>query len=241
MNKKAVITGVSSGIGYACCQKLLSEGWTVVGGSRNQPTGLSGNISWLPVDFNDAKSIRHFCDQCIADSADGVDAVVSCVGSIIPDLGICSENDMDGVIKNIQLNLISQMMLGGLLSNTVIRRQGCFVWMSSVATNHYYQGLAAYAAAKAGLETFSRYLAVQLSSRGARSVCVRPAVVDTPLFQNSGIPKATAAKWHPLGRIGSPAEIAEAVGYLVSDKASWITGCEFTLDGGMTALHGFKA
>lgn len=241
MNKKiAVITGVSSGIGLECAKSLLLKEWRVIGGSRREPLIADRGFSWCELDLAQQASIDKFCAFCAMQN--GIDAVVSCAGTIIPEMEDANgQNKAEIIAENLQINLISHMLIGEKLSRIVAKQRGCFIWISSVAVNHYYEGLAPYAVAKAGLETYSRYLAVRLASQGVRSVSIRPGVVDTPLFQKSGIPVQVAAKLHPLGRIGNPDEIVKAVEYLISKEASWITGCEFTLDGGMTALHGYHS
>jgi meso-butanediol dehydrogenase/(S,S)-butanediol dehydrogenase/diacetyl reductase len=110
--------------------------------------------------------------------------------------------------------------------------------VSGIAADH---GLAAYNAAKAGALNFTRSLALELAPRGIRVNSISPGAVDTPLAAaTSGSPVIADAfrTAIPMGRFGKPHEIAAAVAFLAADEASFVTGANLTVDGGLTAGTG---
>jgi NAD(P)-dependent dehydrogenase (short-subunit alcohol dehydrogenase family) len=107
------------------------------------------------------------------------------------------------------------------------------VFISSIAAQHPYPGIADYCAAKAALVALGRSVASELAAKGGRANTISPAVVNTPLFQRSPYTVEEAAAWHKLGRVGEPLEVAQLVEFLASDKGRWITGRDFVMDGGM--------
>lgn len=121
----------------------------------------------------------------------------------------------------------------------VSRGEGVFAFVSSI--NGYFgaPGLAAYASSKGGLDALARTLALELASSGVRVNAIAPASIDTPLLRASFArrpdPEAALAanvRRHPLGRLGTPADVAAALLFLCSREASWITGATIPVDGG---------
>jgi 2-keto-3-deoxy-L-fuconate dehydrogenase len=119
------------------------------------------------------------------------------------------------------------------------RKSGAFVVMASITGLVGAPGLSAYAASKGALITFTRTLALELAEWQVRVNCVCPASIDTPLLRASFERTADAAtarelniKRHPLGRLGTPEDVANLVLFLASDEAAWITGGTYVIDGG---------
>jgi NAD(P)-dependent dehydrogenase (short-subunit alcohol dehydrogenase family) len=120
------------------------------------------------------------------------------------------------------------------------RGKGAVVNMSSVQSQAGFKGWAAYAAAKGGIDALTRQTAVDLAPHGIRVNAIAPGTIMTPLnekiFATHPDPKALIASWnqaHPLGRFGEPSEVGEAVLFLASDRASFITGEILRVDGGL--------
>ena len=143
------------------------------------------------------------------------------------------------IFDEIDLNLASVAALTSIIAKAMAARgSGAIVSVSSVnALLHY--GNPAYAAAKAGINAFTRAIAVEYGGRGVRANAVCPGSIRTPawdhrLQRDKDIP-AKLALHYPLGRIVEPAEVAEAVAFLASDRASGITGVSLAVDAGLTA------
>jgi NAD(P)-dependent dehydrogenase (short-subunit alcohol dehydrogenase family) len=118
-------------------------------------------------------------------------------------------------------------------------RGGAVVNVSSVAGTRAFPGLAAYCVSKAAVDQLTRVAALDLAARGVRVNAVNPGVVVTNLHRRGGMDAARYQEFlerskatHPLGRTGTPAEIADLIAYLVSPSAGWITGETISIDGG---------
>jgi NAD(P)-dependent dehydrogenase (short-subunit alcohol dehydrogenase family) len=122
---------------------------------------------------------------------------------------------------------------------TIIERHGNIVNISSVTGLRAFPGVLAYCVSKAGVDQLTRCAALELAAKGVRVNAVNPGVVITEIHKRGGMDQAKYAAFlehskqtHPLGRVGSPDEIAELVFFLASDRASWITGATYSIDGG---------
>jgi NAD(P)-dependent dehydrogenase (short-subunit alcohol dehydrogenase family) len=122
---------------------------------------------------------------------------------------------------------------------TIIARRGNIVNVSSVTGLRAFPGVLAYCVSKAGLDQLTRCAALELAAKGVRVNAVNPGVVVTEIHKRGGMTEEEydaflehSKATHPLGRVGQAREIAELIFFLASDRASWITGATYSIDGG---------
>jgi len=231
MKKVVLITGGSKGIGFACVNEFLKHGWEIITTSRNPPPIKDSRVHFYKANFyknNEviemAKNVKHDFDE--------IHAIIHCVGDIIEDNQI-KEIDINILNKTFQINFFSAVLIAKEFFDYITKTRGVFIYITSIAKDKIYPNIPAYCAAKAALSNFVKSLAYELSSYRARAVAISPAVVDTDLFRKSKYTAEEAAKWHKLGRIGKPEEIAFLIYFLASERATWITGVDYIIDGGM--------
>jgi NAD(P)-dependent dehydrogenase (short-subunit alcohol dehydrogenase family) len=131
------------------------------------------------------------------------------------------------------------MLLTGLAVPHLAARKGAVIFLGSIHNRRAFPGAAPYAATKGAVETLTRVLAAELGPKGVRVNCVAPGAVFTEINQRAGLADDAGAlarleamaPLHPLGRIGTAEEVAEAVEYLV--RAEWTTGAQLDVDGGL--------
>lgn len=231
MNEVVLITGGSRGIGYACVKKFLSNNWEIVVTSRNPPPILNKSVHFCRANFYNMEEIVSMAEH-IKTNYRPLKAVIHCVGDIIEDNTI-NQLDLDILYKTFQINFFSAVMIAKQFYEVICMTKGVFVFITSVAKDRIYPNIPAYCAAKASLSNFIKSLSSEIAPYGARAVGVSPGVVDTNLFRKSKYTIDEASKWHKLGRVGKPEEVASLIYYLVSEDAKWITGVDYIIDGGM--------
>jgi NAD(P)-dependent dehydrogenase (short-subunit alcohol dehydrogenase family) len=125
----------------------------------------------------------------------------------------------------------------------LVQNHGAIVNICSVHARATVSGFASYAASKAGIVALTRAMAIELTPKGVRANAVSPGTIDAPLVQayfdscpDPARARSEFLKFHPLGRFGTPRDIAEMVAFLGSPQAGFITGTEIVVDGGMTTL-----
>ena len=228
----ALVVGGASGIGRACAEHLSASGPVAVADLRPAPEHAPCTFE---LDARDAGAVEDAFDR--AEAALGpIDRVVYAAGTarITPLLEIPAK-EWELVLG---VNLTGAFnVLGAAARRMRVRRGGAFVAVSSIDAVSPVAGLAHYCAAKAGLESLVRVAALELAPDGIRVNAVSPGVIDTPLMH--GLLERVDIREDflahiPLGRIGDPADVAAAVGYLLSDAASYVTGQTLVVDGGMS-------
>ena len=235
--KSVLITGAGGGLGRALSQLFAACGASLVlcDASVDAIEGFKEAAKYA-FDLRDRSSVPRAAQEII--SSFGVpDILINNAGwtraETLPP--ITSEQIFD----EIDLNLSSVAVFTAIIAKSMASRgSGSIVCISSVnALLHY--GNPAYAAAKAGINAFTRAIAVEYGGRGVRANAVCPGSIRTPAWdhriqRDSDIP-AKLARHYPLGRIVEPEEVAEAVAFLASDLASGITGVSLAVDAGLTA------
>jgi 3-oxoacyl-[acyl-carrier protein] reductase len=239
--KVAIVTGASRGIGKAIALELGARGATVLGTATSDAgaqkiseylaaAGIKGRGYVLDVGAD--ASTDAFCKQSIEDFGT-VEILVNNAGITRDNLMLRMKDEEWSAVINTNLSSVFRMtraLLRGMTKN----RWGRIINISSVVGSSGNAGQANYAAAKAGLQGFSRSLAMEIGSRGITVNCVAPGFIDTDMTRELGAEQTQAllAKI-PLGRYGQPEEIAAVVGFLASQEAGYITGETIHANGGM--------
>jgi 3-oxoacyl-[acyl-carrier protein] reductase len=244
-NKVAVITGASRGIGRAIAEVLAQQGADVVCGDRLEKQAeetaakiaeVSGRrTSGCLVDVADHQSAKDFI-ECALENFGKVDILVNNAGITRDNLLLrIDESDWDAVLT---VNLKGAYNCSkAVLRPMMKQRYGRIVNISSVVGLSGNAGQTNYSASKAGLIGFTKSLAKEVGSRNITVNAVAPGYITTVLTDVlSDEYRAAAIKATPMGRLGTPEDIAHAVAFLVSDQASFITGQVLSVDGGMVMM-----
>ena len=240
--KCALVTGASRGIGRAVALKLASEGAKVAlnfAGNeaaanevRQEIEAAGGQAILVKADVANEAAVQEMV-QKTADAFGRIDILVNNAG-ITRDglLARMKEEDWDAVLST---NLKGVFLTTKAVAKLMMKqRAGRIVNMASVVGVTGNAGQANYSAAKAGVIGFTKTVAKELASRGVTANAVAPGFIDTDMTSVlSDKAKEAALSGIPLGRMGTPEDIADAVLFLVSDQASYITGQVLHVDGGM--------
>jgi 3-oxoacyl-[acyl-carrier protein] reductase len=241
MEKVALVTGASRGIGKAIAQHLSGDGYTVIG-TATTDKGAESITGYLQEAGNAG------CGMCLnVGEADSVTAAVKSIGErfgaplvLVNNAGITRDNllmrmkeDEWGDVVDTNLNALYRLSKACLRGMTKAR-WGRIVNITSVVGSMGNAGQSNYAATKAGAEGFSRALARELGSRSVTVNCIAPGFIDTDMTRElSDDQRDLMLQQIPLGRLGAPQEIAALVAFLCSDVAGYITGETVHINGGM--------
>ncbi|MGW7533964.1 oxidoreductase [Amycolatopsis sp. NPDC054798] len=234
--KRALVTGGSRGIGAAIVAQLLAAGATVLTTARTAGPVPEG-ASFVEADVRTQDGAQTIASAA-QDLLGGVDLLVHNAGGARPHPNALAIPD-DEWQDALSVNLLAAVRLDALLAPGMQeRRSGAIVHISTAALRPPFPPFLHYVAAKTALEAYSRGLAAELAPSGVRVNAVSPGRTATP----GGL--ATREQWAslssnspdlpgvPLGRDGEPDDIANAVLFLLSDQASWLTGSGLAVDGG---------
>jgi NAD(P)-dependent dehydrogenase (short-subunit alcohol dehydrogenase family) len=239
IGRRAVVTGGTRGIGAAIAQRLLDAGAKVAVTARSRGAVSPVGAAFVAGDVASASGVQAIAAGAL-DALGGLDILVNNAGgaSGFPQ-GTASIPDAEWQAA-FALNLFAAIRLtNAVLPALRESKAGAVVNISSGAATMAVGAVAHYAAAKAALNSYSRALAIDLAPSRIRVSVVSPGPVATPgsreFSDAMGAPPDLFAKEIPMGRYGSPEDIAEVVALLVSNRGGWMTGGNFHVDGGMTA------
>jgi glucose 1-dehydrogenase len=249
--KRALVTGANSGLGAAIAQSLAAEGAKVAINYVTHPETAEGLVQSIQhgrgqamaiqADVSDSKAVGDLFRQLDA-AWGGIDILVNNAGiDGAPALGW--EVDVEAWRKVIDVNLFGAFHCGReALKRMVPQKSGVVLNITSVHETIAWSGYSAYAASKAAIGMLTKTLAQEAAPHGVRVLAVGPGAIKTSINRAVWSDHASLQDLLtkiPLGRLGDPDELARMVVVLVSDAASYVTGCTIFVDGGMTDYPAF--
>jgi len=244
-NKIAFITGATSGIGKATAICFAREKAKLMLIARNEQAlnevadscrKLGADAALYAADLTIDKQVKKSIDEVLK-TYGGMDIMVNSAGIIAN--GTIENTTLENWDYMMNINLRSIFLLTQLALPSLIERKGNIVNVSSVTGLRAFPGVLAYCVSKAGLDQFTRCAALELAPKGVRVNAVNPGVTLTNLHRSGGMDEKSYQAFlenskttHPMGRIGTPEEIADLILFLASPHAGWITGVTYSIDGG---------
>lgn len=238
--KVAVVTGGSSGIGFAIATRLAGQDFRVVATSRTQPDhDLPAGIRTVIVDHSDPGSATELAAD-IAQHEGRVSVLVNNVGRRHNDL--IGEFEQASLQDTLSLNVASPLLVTSALLELFDPDGGAIINISSRLANVGMPGVSIYAATKGALNSFTKAAAIELAPRNIRVNAVAPGMTRTAMIEDwlsdqadPGAALADTLAGIPLGRLAETGDVAAVVGFLASDAAAYLTGIIIPVDGGYTA------
>ncbi len=244
-DKVVIITGGSSGIGRASALLFAKNGAKVVAVGRNEKelstlrdeaNKVGGKIKSQLADIRENTQVERIVNDTFEHFGQ-IDVLINAAGIILN--GSIENTTLDDWDKMMNINLRSLFYLMNRCVPYLEKTEGNIVNVSSVAGSRAFPNVLAYCVSKAAVDQLTRCAALELAEKKVRVNAVNPGVVETKLHKRSGMNDEDYENFlehskttHPIGRVGEPEEIAELIYFLASEKAAWITGATYEIDGG---------
>ena len=243
--KVCIITGASSGIGRAAARLFAENGANVIALGRNEKElkvlrdeiqTENGTLKIQLADVLEATQIEKVVNDSV-ETFGQIDVLVNAAGIILN--GSIENTPLNDWDKMMNINLRAVFCLTQKCVPHLEKTKGNIVNVSSVAGLRAFPNVLAYCVSKAAIDQLTRCSALELAPKGVRVNAVNPGVVVTGLHKRGGMAEEDYQNFlerskatHPIGRVGEPSEVAELIYYLASEKAAWITGATYEIDGG---------
>ena len=236
--RHAIVTGAARGIGLAIARRLHADGATValadvdVEDARRHAAALGERVMAVPVDVTDPVSVDSMVTT-VLERFGRIDILVNNAGVLGP-TAPTAEYPPDAWRRVLATNLDGVFYCSrAVLPHMLARGWGRIVNIASIAGKEGNPGMAAYSASKAGVIGFTKALGKEVATRGVLVNCIAPALIDTDMAAQ--LPPETreyVVSRVPMGRLGTPAEVAALVAWLCSDECSFSTGAVYDISGG---------
>ncbi|MDX1596395.1 MAG: SDR family oxidoreductase [Nitrosopumilaceae archaeon] len=248
--KIVIVTGASSDIGEGIVKRFVNEGAKVVLVSRNleklekvrKNSGNQENTVSLPCDLTNESQTLQLAEQ-VVEKYGRIDVLVNNAGAINESVHFHEMQDEE-IQKLIDVNMkgvfnMTKAVLGKMSEN----KNGCIVNIGSISSERAIPRvhLAVYSSTKAAISMFTKSIAVEYARKNIRCNCVNPGIINSgmikPYLEDPQARKVLEERL-PLGKIGEPEDVANAVLFFASDEAKWVTGTILNVDGGRSASEG---
>jgi NAD(P)-dependent dehydrogenase (short-subunit alcohol dehydrogenase family) len=243
--KVVVVTGATSGIGNATVNRFLAAKASLVAVGRDEKKlrqmdaaigSKGGRALTVSADLTSDSAPNEIVSRAV-ERFGGIDVLVNAAGHI--STGTVEDTSITAWDTMMDINVRAPFRLIQAASPHLIERRGNIVNVSSVTGLRAFPGVLAYCVSKAALDQLTRCASLELAAKGVRVNAVNPGVVITEIHKRGGMNAEQYAAFlerskqtHPMGRVGEATEVAELICFLASERAGWITGATYSIDGG---------